>query len=206
MDKPRITPKPNGPLFVTGINTLSKSTGVAIAVEENFWLCRCGASANKPFCDGTHNKIGFNSQPTADTTKNKTRDYVGQRITIHDNRFFCSHAAECVHQTPGAFVLGAKPWINPTGEPVDKIVAMIKDCPSGALSYTIDGVHYHDQERAPAITIAKDGPYYVVGGPVLETELPPISPEHYALCRCGLSQNKPYCDGSHRDKFTDPVN
>ena len=82
-------------------------------------------------------------------------------------------------------------------------------CPSGALSYTRDGVLHKDQDRKPSITISKDGPYRVVGG--IEFEDPdgnkPESEEHYTLCRCGASNNKPFCSGAHwHIKFKDPKN
>lgn len=56
-----IEPKPNGPLHVRGALTLTKSSGESITTEAQFWLCRCGGSANKPFCDGTHGRQGFQS-------------------------------------------------------------------------------------------------------------------------------------------------
>ena len=82
-------------------------------------------------------------------------------------------------------------------------------CPSGALSYTKDGVLYKDRDREPAITVSKNGPYYVVGG--IESKDPmgskPESKEHYTLCRCGASTNKPFCNGAHWDiNFKDDKN
>ena len=80
-----------------------------------------------------------------------------------------------------------EPWIEPDAESPEKIAGTIKMCPSGALSYTRDGVLYKDQEREPSILVSKDGPYYVVGGPALEApgDSKPESKEHYTLCRCG---------------------
>ncbi|NIR47721.1 hypothetical protein GWO43_04615, partial [candidate division KSB1 bacterium] len=92
-----------------------------------------------------------------------------------------------------------RPWIEPDADEAEKIIDVIERCPSGALSYTIDGVHHRDQEREPAILIARDGPCNIVGGIELQVpeELQPPSCEHYSLCRCGASKNKPYCDGAH---------
>ena len=74
-------------------------------------------------------------------------------------------------------------------------------CPSGALSYTKDGVLYKDQDREPAIIISKNGPYEVVGGIELKgsSGAKPEPEEHYTLCRCGASKNPPFCDGAHTD-------
>lgn len=88
-------------------------------------------------------------------------------------------------------------------------MATIKKCPSGALSYTIDELEYRDQTREPRITVSKDGPYYVSGRIELKGEPrgEGASEEHYALCRCGASGNKPFCDGSHwRIQFKDERN
>ena len=52
----------NGPYLVTGSCTVTDHEGKAIEVKENFALCRCGGSAKKPFCDGTHNKVNFNDE------------------------------------------------------------------------------------------------------------------------------------------------
>jgi glutamate synthase domain-containing protein 2 len=72
-------------------------------------------------------------------------------------------------------------------------------CPSGALSYSIDGIKFDSLDRKPGVKLRRDGPYYVVGGVGLidYNKSKPESKEHYALCRCGGSKNKPFCDGTH---------
>ena len=55
----RIKVRDNGPYLVTGTVTLTDATGAPYAVEGNFVLCRCGGSATKPFCDGSHRDNGF---------------------------------------------------------------------------------------------------------------------------------------------------
>ena len=69
--------------------------------------------------------------------------------------------------------------------------------------------HRGEQEREPAITVARNGPYRITGGIDLLDEPwgEGASTEHYVLCRCGGSKNKPFCDGSHWNvKFRDPRN
>jgi hypothetical protein len=86
---------------------------------------------------------------------------------------------------------------------------MIQECPSGALSYSIDGVEHRDQDREPTIFVAPNGPYVVTGGPDLPdtTMAEGASMEHFTLCRCGKSKNKPFCDGTHWSvEFTDDKN
>jgi CDGSH-type Zn-finger protein len=220
-EKPKIVPLPNGPYYFINemepkvVENLQNSKGEALSVTRGVSLCRCGASNNKPFCDGTHSKIGFSSEnkeeedDTNDNShhqiiKDKRKNYVGKGITIHDNRKICSHAAECVNNLPSVFKLNARPWINPdAAETKEEIVNTIKKCPSGALSYSIDGIEYRDHnETKPIITVSKGGPYHITGGIDLMGEdiqwAEGASKEHYVLCRCGASNNKPFCDGMHR--------
>ena len=123
----------------------------------------------------------------------------GEGITIRDNRGICSHAGFCTDGCPAVWRTGTEPWIDPNGADVDQITETIRKCPSGALSYEIGGEVYTDFDRAPAIGIAKDGPILVQGGIELEGEARAdgASLEHYTLCRCGGSKNKPFCDSTH---------
>jgi CDGSH-type Zn-finger protein len=169
-------------------------------------LCRCGRSHTKPFCDGTHAKVNFIDQKHDDRMADRRDDYAGTAITIHDNRSVCAHAGHCTKQLKSVWRMGVEPWIDADGARSEAIIATIRQCPSGALSYTLGSVKHREQEGPPAIQVAKDGPYYVSGGVVLETESwgEGVTREHYALCRCGHSKNKPFCDGSHWSaKFTD---
>lgn len=192
-----IEPKPDGPLHVRGALTLTKSSGESITTEAQFWLCRCGGSANKPFCDGTHKRNGFSSACQSDPAQNQRKDYVGKGLTIHDTRSACAHAGHCTEHSSSVFSMTARPWITPDGDAIEKTIATIGMCPSGALAYSIDGVMHEPAARAPGIRITKDGPYAVVGGPRLIGDAAPVSNEHYTLCRCGQSKNKPFCDGAH---------
>ena len=199
--RPTISCRPNGPYLVKGLTTFTNSRGEAIAVEETIALCRCGGSGNKPFCDGTHKKNGFDDSKEPDRTKDKRRDYAGQSITIHDNRGVCAHAGECTDRLSSVWKMGEKPWIDPDGASVDAIVGTVRACPSGALSYTIGGVEHRDWDGPAAIRLSRNGPYLVTGGIELEgVEFGEgVSREHFTLCRCGASKNKPFCDGSHWD-------
>jgi CDGSH-type Zn-finger protein len=207
--RPTIECSTDGPYLVRGLEVLRNSRGEPIPTRRTIALCRCGGSANKPFCDGTHSTIGFSGQKLADGSRDKRRSYVGKRITIHDNRAICSHAGFCTDNLASVFRMQTKPWIDPDGAEVEAIITTIKQCPSGALSYSIEDVEYRDQPREPMVTVSKDGPYYVTGGVELKDQPrgEGASEEHYTLCRCGASKNKPFCDGSHwHIKFTDEQN
>jgi len=203
--RPKIACLPNGPYYLLNdpfprtIPNLQRSNGKACATVTGVALCRCGGSRNKPFCDGTHGIIGFSDQRLTDTGAGQRASYAGKHITIHDNRAICAHAGHCTDRLKAVFRMNHEPWIDADGATVGEIVDTIKLCPSGALSYTLGGVEYRDQERAPMVTVTKDGPYAVTGGiELIGVDLAPeASREHYTLCRCGASKNKPFCDGSH---------
>ena len=93
------------------------------------------------------------------------------------------------------------PWIDPDAADATAIIDTIRKCPSGALSYSVAGVEQRDPNRTPAIQATKDGPYKVTGGTKLSGQEwgDGASHEHYTLCRCGASKNKPFCDGTHWD-------
>ncbi len=198
-ERPTIECKPNGPYLVRNLEDLRDSRGGRIAAKPVMALCRCGGSANKPFCDGTHQKNGFSGARLADGSADRRESYQAGTLTIHDNRSICAHAGLCTDRLESVFKYKSEPWIDPAGAAVEAIVETIRRCPSGALSYTLDGAEGGDQQREPAITVTKDGPYAVTGGVQLpgQSWAQGASTEHYTLCRCGGSRNKPFCDGAH---------
>lgn len=198
-ESPGIECKPNGPYVVRNLEDLHRPDGGAIPTKPVMTLCRCGGSANKPFCDGTHRKNGFSDAKLTDGEGNRRENYVGRKITIHDNRAICAHAGRCTDGLATVFKYKSEPWIDPDGGEVAAIVDTIRKCPSGALSYSIDGVEHRDTQGEPSITVSKDGPYEVAGMVGLPGQEwgEGACAEQYALCRCGGSKNKPFCDGTH---------
>jgi CDGSH-type Zn-finger protein len=202
---PKIACLPNGPYYLlpdptpTAVPHLCRANGEACATVRGVALCRCGGSRNKPFCDGTHGVDGFSDRRIADGTSDRRIDYVGSRITIHDNRGICAHAGVCTDRLKAVFRMGQEPWIDPDGASTEEVIETVKRCPSGALSYSVDRIEHRDRDREPTVTVTDDGPYAITGG----IELVGVafgegaSREHYTLCRCGASKNKPFCDGSH---------
>ncbi|MEE9262923.1 MAG: CDGSH iron-sulfur domain-containing protein [Vicinamibacteria bacterium] len=206
--KPTVSILEDGPYLVKGLEHLRSADG-ALQAQETMALCRCGGSKNKPFCDGTHAKLGFSGKNTADSSKDKRESYEGTAITVHDNRSICAHAGYCTEGLPSVFRMKERPWIAPVSASADEVIATVGQCPSGALSFSVDGVEHRDQEQEPSIMVAKNGPYVVSGGPEL-IDVPRAegaSSNHYTLCRCGGSKNKPFCDGAHWSiKFDDTNN
>ena len=198
-DLPTITPQKDGPYKVQNLEKMTNSRGELIQTKKTMFLCRCGGSKAKPFCDGTHTRIGFSDQKGEGWIPDKRNNYQGKGIMIHDNRGICSHAGHCSGNLPNVFREGPQPWIDPDGAPIEAVRDTIHLCPSSALSYTYEGVEYRDREAEPEIHISRNGPYRVRGGvELVGHELGDgASLEHYTLCRCGQSKTKPRCDGSH---------
>jgi CDGSH-type Zn-finger protein len=210
--KPSIQPLPNGPYVfrdpttVSPCRILESSKRARIVNQPYVALCRCGGSRTKPFCDGSHLTNGFRSEKAADRTPDRRDDYVGRRIVLHDNRGICSHAGHCTSRLPSVYREDAEPWIAPDGATARRVVESVRRCPSGALSCSIDGVEHRDENRPPRVIVSKDGPYQIEGGiELLGADFGEgASREHYCLCRCGASKNKPFCDGRHWEvKFRD---
>lgn len=195
--KANVTPMQNGPYIVKNINHISNIKG-QIDSGETVALCRCGASANKPFCDGSHQKIGFKSDKIEGRLEDKKETYIGAEITINDNRSICAHAGVCTDNLAQVFRMKQEPWIDPDAASINEIISIINKCPSGALSYSVNNESAKINSDA-AIMVAPNGPYVISGNvDLLETKWGEgATKNHFALCRCGASKNKPFCDGSH---------
>ena len=196
---PKITPNKNGPLLVKNLKLFTNSRGERIETKRSMALCRCGTSKTKPFCDGTHVRLGFSDEQSEDRLPDKKESYKGRAITIHDNRGICSHAGFCTANLPSVFRMGSEPWIDPNGAEVEDIKRVIEMCPSGALSYSERDQETNSFFDEPEMIVSKNGPYYIRGGiELVDVHLGDgASREHYTLCRCGKSGNKPRCDGAH---------
>jgi pyruvate oxidase len=195
----KISPLKNGPLHIKNLKKITNSRAELIEIKSTVALCRCGASKTKPFCDGTHSRIGFTDKKEENRVLDKKDSYKGKSITINDNRGICSHAGFCTDNLPRVFRMGKKPWIDPEAADIDEIKRVIKMCPSGALSFSENESETNEFFDNEEIIVSKNGPYNVRGGiEIIDTDLgDKASKEHYTLCRCGKSANKPRCDGAH---------
>jgi CDGSH-type Zn-finger protein/truncated hemoglobin YjbI len=208
----------NGPYLVTNLPRLTGHLGAEERPAPQLALCRCGASSIKPLCDGSHASSGFTDAKDPRRVPDRRDTYHGQQLTIMDNRGTCQHSGLCSDRLGTVFRTSAEPFVAPSGGRMDEIIRAVRDCPSGALSYAIDGAEAREQvdwgaTREPAIEVTKDGPYRITGqislidaDGVPEARNEGASLEHCALCRCGHSRNKPFCSGMHwYAGFRDPV-
>ena len=195
---PRITFSKNTPYLLSDLDHYFDFNGNKTKINKVAIFCRCGKSENMPFCDGNHAKDGMNMEKSPDRAQDKVKDYQGKDITVHFNLGVCSHDGTCL-KLSDVFEKCRRPWILPDNGTLKDIIETIKKCPSGALSYSVDGVQHKDLDREPAVRIEKGGPLKTEGFIELRDDMGscPESAEHYCLCRCGESKNHPFCDGTH---------
>jgi len=215
---PGIKVSKDGPYLVSGSVPLSTQTmvpdregypkrwqeGESFPQKQAYSLCRCGCSGNKPYCDSTHLKVRFHGKETASREPYMKRAgrIRGPALELYDNIRLCSSARFCER-------LGSV-WnlTEDSGNPRSRKAAIQQacDCPSGRLVM-------HDRKTGkpiePAlprsIGISQDPGAGVSGPIIVRGKVPVISSDgtqyelrnRMALCRCGRSKNKPFCDGTH---------
>lgn len=186
---------------------LAWETVERLEVGRTYSLCRCGGSANKPFCDGSHRRNGFvGDEVTQADYDAQARSYEGTGLVVRDDRNRCAHAGFCATRLSNVWKQVKDDQVADTGVR-SQVIAAVSRCPSGALSYRLPGAKADgEEELLPAVSLVSDGPLFVTGrvtitrhdGAIQETR------QRVTLCRCGASRNKPLCDGSHAEAgFTD---
>ncbi|TAH41203.1 MAG: hypothetical protein EYC69_09535 [Bacteroidetes bacterium] len=132
-----------------------------------------------------------------------TKKYVKDDLTVIWKPDLCIHSAKCFHGLPQVFNPSARPWVSPAGASKEEIITQIKKCPSGALSYELNSSTnetMENQNDITRITVSNKGPYLVKGKFVFVDKdgKEEVKEGNIALCRCGASANKPFCDGKHK--------
>lgn len=174
-------------------------TSAEADADGTYWLCRCGHSENKPFCDGHHKKVGFEADDSAATGTHRERAKVmeGEGVVVRDVRPLCEHAQFCL--ADGTNVWKMVESTDP--EVLEAMKGMVDRCPSGALTRAASITATTDNEpRHPLrVAVVDDGPLLVTGGARVELADGTAyeARNRMTLCRCGASRNKPFCDGSH---------
>jgi CDGSH-type Zn-finger protein/uncharacterized Fe-S cluster protein YjdI len=132
--------------------------------------------------------------------KMKTRTYHSEAINVHYNVRRCIHAEECVQRLGEVFDINKRPWIQPDQATADQVVDTISHCPTGALHYErLDGGPAEAVPEVNTIILEEDGPVYLSGNLVIQNAdgEQVHTDTRLALCRCGVSENKPFCDNTH---------
>ncbi len=224
--RPKVLVSEDGPYIVSGAIPLSKQTiltdesggserweeGKVYAVEETYSLCRCGHSKTKPFCDGSHLKHRFVGTETASREPylKQAEAMEGPAYVLTDVQGLCAFARFCD--------VNGQIWnqVNHTNNPQVKenFLRQAGQCPSGRLVAWDKKTEQPIEPKLPvSIGLIEDpaqgcsGPLWVRGGIPIESEADGFKYEvrnRVTLCRCGQSQNKPFCDGTHAAvKFRD---
>lgn len=211
-----ITITPDGPYVVRGGVDLAEQvitpveghleyrTARTYPRQEVYALCRCGHTSTPPYCDGAHAAVGFDGTETASRAPfaERAEVYRGEGVTLlDDNR--CAYARFCHREEGNVWSLTER---SEDEHLKREAVKASSDCPAGRLVH-IDAEENtaYEPRLAPSITLLEDplvgasGPLFVRGGVAL------ISADgsayelrnRYALCRCGESRNKPFCDAMH---------
>lgn len=130
------------------------------------------------------------------------KEYKKEDLTVVWDTGTCIHSAICAKGLPSVFKPRDRPWIQTDGASKQEIMAQIDKCPSGALSYYVGEKKEEQMENETTkVEVAANGPLLVSGNLVITNA--DGKEEHKkrttAFCRCGASENKPYCDGSHKE-------
>jgi CDGSH-type Zn-finger protein len=170
---------------------------------DEFALCRCGNSKSRPYCDGSHLQAGFDGTETCDRGRydEKCNTLAGPELDLTDAEEYCANARFC-HPEGGTWHLVRR---SDDARCRELAITQACNCPSGRLTIWKNGDRI-EPDLEPSIGIVEDpgvgagGPLRVKGGIEIESAdgTPYETRNRVTLCRCGHSDNKPLCDGSHR--------
>jgi CDGSH-type Zn-finger protein len=173
--------------------------------EETYALCRCGMSSTKPFCDGTHVRGKFDGTETADPrpTAERRRVVGGSGFVVRRDGPLCMHAAFCVGRLER---IPAMLDATADSDARARVIALIDRCPSGSYTFSLtEGGEDIEPDYPVQIAVTEEedglgGSLWVTGGiPVTRSDGQPFETRNrMTLCRCGHSEMKPLCDGTHR--------
>lgn len=215
----------DGPYAVSGGPPLSKQAigsnsegesvdwlaGDTIAAGASYFLCRCGRSAKKPFCDGTHAKTGFDGEETASHQPYaaQSQEIDGPALALTDAEPLCAFARFC--DRDGKVWNSVSQALTPSAR--QAFADQVGQCPSGRLvAWDLATRKPVEPQLPPSIVLVEDpkegvsGPIWVRGGiQIIAADGSAYEIRNrVTLCRCGQSRNKPFCDGTHASgSFTD---
>ncbi len=188
------------------------AAGTCFADLPETWVC--------PLCGAGKDVFAIVKGAQAETTvtaEEITKEYRSEDIIIHWYPGQCSHSGICWRDLPQVFDTEKRPWVNVSGASALEIIRLIDRCPSGALKYSlpegssvdksqamgVGSANYQIKNADPvSIRVIKNGPLVVTGDVRMTDAQGKVIKEmgRSVLCRCGMSPNPPFCDGSHARK------
>jgi CDGSH-type Zn-finger protein len=215
---PRVVVSKDGPYVVTGGPPLSRQTivtdaeggserwqeGETFKARESYALWRCGHSKTKPFCDGTHETVGFDGTETASREPylKQAKVLEGPALSLSDAEGLCAFGRFC---DPHGSVWNE---VARTDEPATRarFLRQVHHCPAGRLVASDNAADQPLEPELPVSVGLVEDPPEKCSGPIwLRGGIPVVAADGFAyevrnrvtLCRCGASKNKPFCDGTH---------
>ena len=215
-DFPTIAVQAHGPYMISGRLRITRRAIVESQFGEpmtwrttedlgsptDAWLCRCGGSRSKPFCDDSHLSNGFVGAEAAPTsTYNERAERLGGAgMVIRKDQSICEHTGFCGNRFEGIRAMATSLNEDNTAQRA-LLMAMIEHCPSGSLTFKVIEADLDvEPELRLGVGVTEDGPYFITGGVAVERAdgEPFESRNRMTLCRCGGSAMMPRCDGTHR--------
>lgn len=224
VQKPRVKVTKNSPYLVRGLNEITEKfimpdeegassdykNGQTYAnLKEPIALCRCGKTKNMPFCDGMHEHMEFDGITTAPhmPIMDGVKLYRGENYTLADNELYCAFARFCDALGRVWNLIESGPQAEPTA------LKVAHKCCAGRLMIIDNQTNEVIEPNLPyEISVLQDpaigvsGPIYAQGGIEIEDENGKTYEvrNRQTLCRCGASDNKPFCNGAHASiRFND---
>jgi CDGSH-type Zn-finger protein len=185
-------------------DSIEWKAGAKNPAQAQYALCRCGQSAHKPFCDGTHASVAFDGTETASRAayRDQAKVMPGPTMSLTDAEDLCAFARFCDPK--------GRVWnlVNQTDDPEARrvFVQEARDCPAGRLVAWDNATGKPAESQfEPSVALVEDpakncsGPIWLRGGvPVVGADGGKYERRNrVTLCRCGASLNKPFCDGTH---------
>jgi len=214
----RVVVTKDGPYVVQGNVPLAEQTvgtdaeggsetwveGKTYPAQEKYALCRCGHSKTKPFCDGTHAKIGFDGTETASRQPylDQADVFDGPVLELRDAGSLCAFARYC---DPNGKVWDQVGRTDEAGVR-ENFIRQVGNCPAGRLVAWDKKTGKAVEPDLPVSIGLIEDPQEECSGPIwLRGGIPVVSADGFeyevrnrvTLCRCGQSKNMPFCDGSH---------
>ena len=130
----------------------------------------------------------------------KVHTYPSDDLIVEYDAARCIHVKECVKGLPTVFDPNRRSWVDPRLASAEEVEDVIRRCPTGALHYRRKTGESETPAPTNEVRTVADGPLYIQGRIDLKQASGETTPEtRVALCRCGASTNKPYCDNSHAE-------
>ena len=124
------------------------------------------------------------------------RAYTAPGVTVFYDRGRCLHFAECVRGLPEVFDVRKRPWIQPENATAEEVAEVVRRCPSGALHYQLEEGPREEPEQPTRVEFVSNGPINLRGELSIELPAGRMREVRASLCRCGLTENEPFCDNA----------